>query len=621
MMENLLTNVNQLCGAGNIYLQFRMFALVAKKKLLEKDAEIAALKQKLSATADLEPQITRFKRQISDVRREYDVEQQRRLKCERDMEKMQAALRKVGAYCARTGADPRDISESSCDDVPRKDVDNFIGRLCHLDTINEGDRNSTSDSVFLSGSDETGSGEVPRHHSRQNRSRGQRSSRGRRSRSVNQRSLSRPRRGRRSSSDAIIRETAFVATTTVHFNPATGEPVRAVATLTNETAKRGLENDCDGNAKRMKTTATNFDNGAGSSGSDTASTQPARFQSTSGGIMASLARTPGMQRTFITVDTPPGAHSSMPHFEPAKHKFFPKNLGLVTRPACQGCGEKLKIKSTVKCSNCCSLCHDGCRDAMPVPCVGLPPRNKYPMTDLNAHVSEKVPKLPVLLVNCAFEVESRGMNTLGLYRVNGSSSKVDELYDRFVAGLKGDGFPALCDEELPVICSLLKSFFKKLGDTLIPAALMDQYVAACADARPGECPAALKDLVMTLPRANRDTLVFLLLHLQRVGKEDAVKMPLSYLARVFGPTIVGGASNPSTVMSCVAVMEALLNAPTDFYVALLNEGVEQDAAGLRPVAGGSIYSQAGKKYQTMNRLRQAQATAKSKIFTSPYLVD
>jgi hypothetical protein len=88
-----------------------------------------------------------------------------------------------------------------------------------------------------------------------------------------------------------------------------------------------------------------------------------------------------------------------------------------------------------------------------------------------------------------------------------------------------------------------------------------------------------------------------------VGKEDAVKMPLSYLARVFGPTIVGGASNPSTVMSCVAVMEALLNAPTDFYVALLNEGVEQDAAGLRPVAGGSIYSQAGKKYQTMNRLR------------------
>lgn len=43
-------------------------------------------------------------------------------------------------------------------------------------------------------------------------------------------------------------------------------------------------------------------------------------------------------------------------------------------------------------------------------------------------MSEKVPKLPVLLVNCAFEVESRGMNTLGLYRVNGSSSKVDELY-------------------------------------------------------------------------------------------------------------------------------------------------------------------------------------------------
>jgi hypothetical protein len=38
-----------------------------------------------------------------------------------------------------------------------------------------------------------------------------------------------------SCSSVFQRETAFVATTTVHFNPATGEPVRAVATLTNET--------------------------------------------------------------------------------------------------------------------------------------------------------------------------------------------------------------------------------------------------------------------------------------------------------------------------------------------------------------------------------------------------
>jgi hypothetical protein len=57
------------------------------------------------------------------------------------------ALHKVGAYCARNGADPRDISESSSDDVPRQDLDNFIGRLCHMDTIHEQDKNSTSGTV------------------------------------------------------------------------------------------------------------------------------------------------------------------------------------------------------------------------------------------------------------------------------------------------------------------------------------------------------------------------------------------------------------------------------------------------------------------------------------------
>lgn len=40
--------------------------------------------------------------------------------------------------------------------------------------------------------------------------------------------------------------------------------------------------------------------------------------------------------------------------------------------------------------------------------------------DLRAYVLEKIPMLPVLLINCVRGIESRGLETPGLYPVNGS---------------------------------------------------------------------------------------------------------------------------------------------------------------------------------------------------------
>ena len=78
-------------------------------------------------------------------------------------------------------------------------------------------------------------------------------------------------------------------------------------------------------------------------------------------------------------------------------------------------------------------------------------------------------------------------------------------------------------------------------------------------------------------------------------------MPLSNLARVFAPTVVGCGPNPASMKSCVVIMEALLNAPNEFYAQVLNEGVEADGGCLR-TGGGSIYAN-GQRYQTLNRLR------------------
>ena len=58
--------------------------------------------------------------------------------------------------------------------------------------------------------------------------------------------------------------------------------------------------------------------------------------------------------------------------------------------------------------------------------------------------------------------------------------------------------------------------------------------------------ASTLEALAELPAANKDTLAFLILHLQKVGQHcDDNKMPLTSLAKIFGPTIVGHASqNP-----------------------------------------------------------------------------
>ena len=48
--------------------------------------------------------------------------------------------------------------------------------------------------------------------------------------------------------------------------------------------------------------------------------------------------------------------------------------------------------------------------------------------------------------------------------------------------------------------------------------------------------------VSELPRPNRDTLAFLILHLQKVADSPDCMMPADNLAKVMGPTIVGYSS-------------------------------------------------------------------------------
>ncbi|XP_012874147.1 PREDICTED: rac GTPase-activating protein 1 [Dipodomys ordii] len=84
--------------------------------------------------------------------------------------------------------------------------------------------------------------------------------------------------------------------------------------------------------------------------------------------------------------------------------------------------------------------------------------------------------------------------------------------------------------------------------------------------------AAMYQAVSELPQANRDTLAFLMIHLQRVAQSPNTKMDVANLAKVFGPTIVAHAvpnPDPVTILQDVKrqpkVVERLLSLPLEYW--------------------------------------------------------
>lgn len=151
--------------------------------------------------------------------------------------------------------------------------------------------------------------------------------------------------------------------------------------------------------------------------------------------------------------------------------------------------------------------------------------------------------VPSLVVHCINEVELRGMNEQGLYRVSGGKVDVKCLKEKF---LKGRGVPNLSDVDITVICSTLKDFLISLKEPLITPSLWSDFVRAATITDQQDADAAMYQAISELPQPNRDTLAFLILHLQRVSSTPECKMPISNLAKVFGPTLVGySCQNPS----------------------------------------------------------------------------
>uniref|UniRef100_A0A8C5LML7 Rac GTPase-activating protein 1 n=1 Tax=Leptobrachium leishanense TaxID=445787 RepID=A0A8C5LML7_9ANUR len=253
------------------------------------------------------------------------------------------------------------------------------------------------------------------------------------------------------------------------------------------------------------------------------------------------------------------------------HEFVSKTV--IKPESCVPCGKKIKFgKISLKCRDCRVVSHPECRERCPLPCI--PTSGNTPMRNgegtLSDFVPQSSPMIPSIVVHCVSEIEQRGLQETGLYRISGCDRTVKDLKEKF---LRGKSVPLLSKvDDIHAVCGLLKDFLRNLKEPLLTFRLNKTFMDAAEIPDDGNSVAAIYQAVDELPSANRDTLAFLMIHLQRVSQSPICKMDIINLSKVFGPTLVGHAvaePDPMTILHDTKrqprVLERLMSLPTDFW--------------------------------------------------------
>ncbi|TNN57215.1 Rac GTPase-activating protein 1 [Liparis tanakae] len=231
------------------------------------------------------------------------------------------------------------------------------------------------------------------------------------------------------------------------------------------------------------------------------------------------------------------------------HEFVSKTV--IKPESCVPCGKRIKFgKISLKCRDCRVVSHPECRERCPLPCIpnlGATPI-KIGEGVLADYVSNTSPMIPLLVVHCVSEIEQRGLHEAGLYRLSGADRTVKELKEKF---LRSKTVPVLSKvDDINAVTGLLKDFLRNLKEPLLTFRLNRTFMEAAEVSDDDNSIALMYQTISDLPQPNRDTLAFLVLHLQRMG------MPLTKRSRTqtkrgdttlryWGPSITDEAESQS----------------------------------------------------------------------------
>ncbi|GAA5985878.1 hypothetical protein JCM11641_005330 [Rhodosporidiobolus odoratus] len=161
--------------------------------------------------------------------------------------------------------------------------------------------------------------------------------------------------------------------------------------------------------------------------------------------------------------------------------------------------------------------------------------------DLGEQMARDGVEVPRVLEKCAEAIELHGLDSMGIYRLSGTTSRVQRLkaaLDRDI-----DGTDLLSEEHLSDIndiAAVCKLWFRELPEPLLTWELYHQFIDVSKIENDRLRHIRLHERVNELPDPNYATLKFLMGHLDKIAQQESVnQMSVSNLAIVFGPNLLG----------------------------------------------------------------------------------
>uniref|UniRef100_A0A3B4ZGP9 Breakpoint cluster region protein-like n=1 Tax=Stegastes partitus TaxID=144197 RepID=A0A3B4ZGP9_9TELE len=156
-------------------------------------------------------------------------------------------------------------------------------------------------------------------------------------------------------------------------------------------------------------------------------------------------------------------------------------------------------------------------------------------------------KVPYIVRQCLEEIERRGMEEVGIYRVSGVATDIQALKTAFDTNNK-DVSVMMSEMDVNAIAGTLKLYFRELPEPLFTDELYPNFAGGITLSDSVAKESCMLNLLLSLPEPNLVTFLFLLDHLKRVAEKECInKMSLHNLATVFGPTLLRPAEKDSKI--------------------------------------------------------------------------
>lgn len=149
-------------------------------------------------------------------------------------------------------------------------------------------------------------------------------------------------------------------------------------------------------------------------------------------------------------------------------------------------------------------------------------------------------RVPFLVSRCIEEVETRGVDSEGIYRLSGGSSNVEEIEDAFVTfkttNEANELGSVVSSADINGVAGVLKRYLIKLPNPIVTYECYDRYIAI--EKTSANSLEQLASVLRDLPPAHQATLCALLKHLQKIIEKGSLnRMTANNLSVVFAPTL------------------------------------------------------------------------------------